>query len=76
MKKDEEDRLRREIEAKKQQEMDQKRMRLEESERKRQEADKAAKVLFLRLFFFVRLEYLRSFVLISSIGIVSEHSRS
>jgi len=43
MKKDEEDRLRREIEAKKQQEMDQKRMRLEESERKRQEADKAAK---------------------------------
>ena len=44
MKKDEEDRLRREIEAKKQKEMDEKRFRLEEAERKRQEADKAAKV--------------------------------
>ena len=43
MKKDEEDRLRREIEDKKQQEMEEKRRRLAEVEQKRQAAEKAAK---------------------------------
>ena len=44
MKKDEEDRLRREIEEKKQKDMEEKRRRLAEVEQKRQTADKAAKV--------------------------------
>lgn len=44
MKKDEEDRLRREIEEKKEKDMEEKRRRLAEVEQKRQTADKAAKV--------------------------------
>lgn len=44
MKKDEEDRLRREIEEKKQKDMEEKRRRLAEVEQKRQAADKVSKV--------------------------------
>lgn len=46
MKKDEEDRLRREIEEKKQKDMEEKRRRLAEVEQKRQVADKASKVIY------------------------------